>query len=230
MAKSKLKIVAVIVDQKLDENPDTSYLCAYKHSPPSRGYYLDRKTGYLMDSKDGQVVADDLPSNYSRNEYKYLSGFQHYGKDGWGHVSDKDVCLAFLNCRLRMNRGHENRRGNLFKKHGVHGWENAETREQKIILLNIVYCCEDVCRMESLQRGDWCFLWIRTQAEVVSESGKTHTIRGGSIGGVESDSGKDYIKELQEECLVELRNELEAFGFTERQVTLAINKAEYKDG
>lgn len=84
---------------------------------------------------------------------------------------------------------------------------------------------QDYDRMESLNRGDWCYYGISAVAEVWNP--KTHTtqkIRSGGLWGIESDSG-NYLEEVEQEQLTELSTELSSLGFGKRAITYAIKLA-----
>jgi hypothetical protein len=214
---TKPKILRVWIEKRPDESPDTSHLGEYQRHIPN-GYYIDRETGNLH--YDADTVVAEVWTNYGRNEYQYISGFQHSASSAakeWAHVDTKGVNQAYLNCRYRMNRAHENKKGNLFAKYKVDGWETAVTREQKIRVLNIVYCCEDAYRLETLQRGDWCYLGIIAKAEIQVKGDVVQVIHSGGLWGVESDSG-NYLEEVAKEQLEELGEQLEAMGIGERAI------------
>lgn len=84
---------------------------------------------------------------------------------------------------------------------------------------------QDYERMESLNRGDWCFLGIRADAELWIPngigSGTVQLITSGGLWGVESDSGYKYIAEVEQEQLAELREQLTAIGFNSRAISAA---------
>ncbi len=90
------------------------------------------------------------------------------------------------------------------------------------------YGLQDFERMESLNNGGWYFLGIIVKAEVVSTSGVIQIIRSGGLWGIESDSGTDYLEEVEKEELAELRTELESFGFGERAIDFAFKSIEHK--
>ena len=91
------------------------------------------------------------------------------------------------------------------------------------------YVQQDYERMKSFNAGDWHYIGIRAEAEIqLSENGTFQTITSGGLWGVESDSG-DYIKEIEQEELKDLRRKLEAIGFSKRAVTAAFRTVEHKD-
>ena len=86
---------------------------------------------------------------------------------------------------------------------------------------------EDYHRMEAYNRSDWCCLGIWAEAEVQTHnSGVIQRIRSGALWGVESDSDTAYLAEVAQDELAALGSELEALGFTKRQINAAMTKAE----
>ncbi|MCK9525965.1 MAG: hypothetical protein M0R49_08560 [Limnochordia bacterium] len=65
----------------------------------------------------------------------------------------------------------------------------------------------DLKRMEALNRGDWGHIGIHAEARIlVNGIGQTVTSMG--LYGVESDSGKGYLREIAKEELVGLKSAL----------------------
>lgn len=218
--RAKCRIERVWIEHKPDESPDYSHLGKLASQPD--GWSLDRKTGKLIDS-DGNVLAGDVPSDYSRGEFEYLTDFQNTGNlDGWSHVNDKGVASAWLHCRYTANHGELKHRGcnNLFKAFEVTGWESAGTRAEKIRCLDIVYNCLGCYRLCRMFRGDWQYIGVIAKAEYVSSSGISQVIRSMGLWGVESDSGL-YLGDVAKEELEQLRDELSDAGFSDRAITRA---------
>lgn len=83
---------------------------------------------------------------------------------------------------------------------------------------------QDYQRFESLNAGHWSMIGIYAVAQIVV--GNTcQTIRSGGLYGIESDSGEDYLKQVGDEQLVELAEQLEALCFSKKTVAAAIAKA-----
>lgn len=74
---------------------------------------------------------------------------------------------------------------------------------------------EDYRRMESYGRGDWCMLGLIAEAQVsVQKEGvqRLETFTSSGLWGIESDSGRDYIEEVKQDELADLKSHLESFG------------------
>jgi hypothetical protein len=84
---------------------------------------------------------------------------------------------------------------------------------------------QDYERMEAYNRGDWCMVGVWAEAEVQLGGTICQRIRSGGLWGIESDSG-DYLDDVAKEELASLETELASVGFTPRQITKALEKAE----
>ncbi len=91
------------------------------------------------------------------------------------------------------------------------------------------YVRQDYERMESLNRGDWCFIGVVAEAEVWNPKTQVvQKIHSGGLWGIESDSEEGYIKEEENNQLAELRTELLAYGFRSRAISKAFENVEHK--
>jgi len=66
-------------------------------------------------------------------------------------------------------------------------------------------------RKVAYERGDFSFVGIRSEAEIVVD-GITQTIVSGGLWGVESDSGDEYVKEVANDEYGDLRRILKTLG------------------
>jgi hypothetical protein len=92
------------------------------------------------------------------------------------------------------------------------------------------YVVRDYERMERLQRGGWCYIGIRAEAEILIPSDTqgssiVQEITSGGLWGIESDSDASYLTEIEEEQLSELREQLHAVGFSKRAIAKAVKDA-----
>jgi len=95
------------------------------------------------------------------------------------------------------------------------------------------YVRQDFERMESLYRGDFCFIGIRaeaewsiTQTEYARNGSLIQTVTSGGLWVIESDSSSEYLKEIEQEQLAELRSQLKAIGFSSRAISAAFRNVE----
>ena len=86
------------------------------------------------------------------------------------------------------------------------GGEKLGTKEYK------EYGLQDYKRMEQLNNGDFSFMGIIAHANIyLEENGRStyQKITSGGIWGVESDSDKSYIEEIEKEQTEDLKHQLE---------------------
>lgn len=92
------------------------------------------------------------------------------------------------------------------------------------------YGMQDFERMESFAKGDWHFVGIRAEAEVLSSrNGKEWLINrlsSGGLWGIESDSEASYFDEVKREEIQELKATLMEYGFTRKQIESAFKNVE----
>jgi len=78
------------------------------------------------------------------------------------------------------------------------------------------YIEQDYARAESYNRQNWCMLGIIAEAEMSYDIGqgcrRLEKLSSGGIWGIESDSDDDYIEDMQNEQLDDLRQHLRHFG------------------
>jgi len=91
------------------------------------------------------------------------------------------------------------------------------------------YVRQDYERMGSLNRGDWCFIGIKAEAEVWNPSTQVvQRIHSGGLWGIESDSEASYFEEVEQEELSNLKDELKAYGFSTRAISKAFENVQHK--
>jgi hypothetical protein len=91
------------------------------------------------------------------------------------------------------------------------------------------YVRRDYERMERLNRGDWCYIGIRAEAEILLPSaGIVQEITPGGLWGIESDSDESYFAEVEAEELADLRGHLAGIGFSKRAIGVAVKNARHE--
>lgn len=78
-------------------------------------------------------------------------------------------------------------------------------------------------RREEYDRGDYFFVGVRAEAEVVI-AGVLQTFTSGGLWGVESDSGDEYIQEIAGEEYAELRKILTSVGVATSELPMKIER------
>jgi hypothetical protein len=88
---------------------------------------------------------------------------------------------------------------------------------------------QDFERMESLQNQNWYYLGIRAEAEIQVE-GISQDISSGGLWGIESDSDREYLEEIERDELADLKGILKGLGFGSRAISQAFKEIQHKDG
>jgi hypothetical protein len=91
------------------------------------------------------------------------------------------------------------------------------------------YIEEDRQRLKAFYRDDWWMIGIRAEAEVLTGEGLCwlcNTVSSGGLWGIESDSGKAYLKEVADDELSSLRDTLKELGFEDAEIDMAFTSAE----
>ena len=230
------RIHAVTIKRVLDDDPDTSYLGEYSNRS-SPDYAIDR-----AHSLDCQI------NNPSTEGLEILSRVMHYltaltyepcpfSEDGiWQDVSDAQDLLIEKQDELQECDCDE--RGDM--ERGEYRYFNGNVENYKGETPEKIheYILRDYERMERLQRGDWGYLGIRAVAEIAISNDphkRTNTswtvqeITSGGLYGVESDSNKEYLVEIEQEELFGLREQLTALGFSKRAIATAFKNVTRDD-
>ncbi len=249
--RNKKRILSVTLKRMVDESPDTSHLGEYANRPNSE-FSIDRAHSEdcasvlpsVQDAKktlehvqqtigdlhnavlaryDGTLANEKLDSEKDALDEAY---------DVVGELIDSvDEC----DCGERGDMArHEfryfNPSFNYVDKNGnpSDGLTPEDVRK---------YTRQDYERMERLNAGDWCYIGIRAEAEVISNvqgtddkwHGVVQRVSSGGLWGIESDSDRDYLESVEKDELANLRDELTALGFSKRAISTAFKNVERKD-
>lgn len=90
----------------------------------------------------------------------------------------------------------------------------------------IRYTKQDFKHMESLNDGSECFYGVMAEAEI-TVGDICQTITSGGIWGIESYSDDSYFKEMEDEQLHKLKQQLTALGFSKRAISTAFKNVEH---
>ena len=228
--KSMKRIHRVTIKRMYDESPDTSWLGEYSDRQASE-YSIDRahdldciaNTGYaspdtecrncgLAQKQHETVWFETVPqlrcfvAEDMHDEQETFTPVDcDCGRGEWNHRE-----YRYFN----PSPNYVNDRGDL-----VEGNTADEVRK---------YVRQDYERMESLSRGDWCFVGIRADAEysVGGPYAPIQEITSGGVWGFESDMGEDEFKSEEENALDELKAQLKGIGFSARAIAAAFKHVE----
>ena len=91
------------------------------------------------------------------------------------------------------------------------------------------YVRQDYARMQAANRGDWCYMGVRAEAQVQLDGDLRQTVISGGLWGIESDSDESYFADVEREELAVLRSQLQAIGFSRRAIAAAFKTVERKE-
>lgn len=231
--RSNKRILKVVVKRMADNDPDTSWLGEYSNSQTSP-FSIDRKhsedcieNDTLQKEKLERIASwienerpccEEHPREFSEGCPACVE--ERYYQNAEESVRELIECDCGEHGDMSRNEYRFfNPSFNYVDKDGNARPENTPAEVRK-------YVRQDYDRMESLNRGDWCFLGIRVEAEVQLTGDLTQTITSGGLWGIESDSGKDHIQETIREEMANLKTELLALGFSKRAIATAFKNVE----
>ena len=256
------RIHSVTIKRMVDESPDTSWLGEYANRPTSE-FSIDREhaldcmaqtynspTGEGSDHLQNaieyleeQYEADDsLPweqQNHSlgctSRQDTYAPCSCEFDKYQIGNTDARVILEGLRDAECTCGHSGDKERNeyryfnpsfNYVDKSGHALPENSPKDVQK-------YVRQDYERMESLNRGNWCFVGIRAEAEYsigeVRGGRLIQELSSGGLWGIESDSEGGYFADVEKEELAELRAQLQAIGFSKRAVSAAFREIEHKE-
>jgi hypothetical protein len=223
--KNMKRISKVTIKRMTDSDPDTSYLGEYS-SRAETDYAIDRK--HSLDCQINNTPIEGLET-LSRVMH-YLTAVTYepcpFSEDGiWHDVSDALDFLIEKQDELQEcdcdERGDMERNEYRYFNGCVENYKGESPEDVR------KYVRQDYERMERLHRGDWCYMGIRAEAEILLRSGDAsiaQEITSGGLWGVESDSDRKYLADIDTEQLSELREQLRAVGFSARAISTAFKE------
>jgi hypothetical protein len=232
-ASTRKRILSITVRRMIDDSPDSSYVGEYSNTAKTE-YAIDR-----AHSEDCASVREDIKQAKQTLEHvqqtigdlhnnilaQYNGTLANEKLDSEREALDsaydeigeliEDIDACDCGERGDMERGQYRYFNGPVENYK--GLEPAEIRK---------YIRQDYDRMESLNRGDWCFIGIRAQAQVQTSSDVVQRTTSGGLWGIESDSGKDHFESIAREELAQLKTELIGLGFSRRAIATAIKNVQ----
>ena len=239
----KNKILSVTIKRMLDESPDTSWLGEYSNKKESE-YSIDRAHSEDCASVNPNTSKAQTILEHARNavvdcqeKEKPESNERYALEDAYNQLNELVDQVAECDCGERgdMQRNeyrYFNPSFNYITKDDkpADGLTDEEVRK---------YVKSDYERLESLNRGDWCFIGIRAEAEIrcvymtEGRGGRdyfqTQKITSGGVFGFESDMSQTDFEEVESEQLADLKDQLAAIGFSKRAIATAFKTVEHKE-
>ena len=238
---AKNRILSVTIRRLVDDSPDTSWLGEYSEKQTS-AYSIDRahsedcasvnqksKAQTILEHARNAVVDCQKKEKLESNEWYAL-------EDAYDQLNELVDEVAGCDCGKRgdMERNeyrYFNPSFNYVTKDDkpADGLTDEEVRK---------YVRQDYERMESLNRGNWCFLGILADAKIGIPSNKdsggsqrytVQEIASGGEWGYESDMSQTDFDEAESEQLADLKDQLAALGFKKRAIATAFKNVEHKE-
>lgn len=250
-ARESKCIHKVVIERMVDDSPDTSWLGEYSSKRTSE-FTIDRAHDLDCPQQAYNRKNSDRCMMVVANTDLLQRAIDHLGNqkdacvnvnqtDNWkAHAelefADLDDAQAILSeCQDEIQDtandctcGNESDdwNGREYRYFNPSGNYKDETPEN-----TAKYVRQDYERMEALNRGDFCFIGIRAEAQY--SIGKVHgdsyllqDLSSGGLCGIESDSDAAYLKSVEEEELAELRKQLAGIGFSQRAISAAFKDVE----
>jgi hypothetical protein len=237
--RNKKRILSVTIRRMVDESPDTSWLGEYSNRPANE-FAIDRahsedcaSVQHAEFSSDGEWAywngtAESLLDRVYDAIQRIDPTSDFYSEDEETSLETIRGLIDSFECDCHggdMGRNefrYFNPSFNYVTKDGKpeSGLTPEDVRK---------YTRQDYERMESANRGDWCFIGIRAEAEVQVTGDTMQRISSGGLWGIESDSDRSYLKSVQQDELSNLKSELLALGFSKRAIATAFKNVQEKE-
>jgi len=230
--KNSKHILTVTIKRMTDDSPDTSWLGEYSNSPISADFSIDRK--HSLDCAVNQSHKEAITALERVN--KYLCAQFNDNVTGvlcdWyddGQNFTADLINGLEECDCEERGGMERNEYRYFNP--SFNYVTKDGRPKDMTPEDVrKYTRQDYERMEDLNKGEWCFIGIRAEAEYqLAKDGPFQDLTSGGLWGVESDAGREHIAETEKEELSQLREQLTALGFSRRAIAAAFKNVEHKD-
>ena len=95
------------------------------------------------------------------------------------------------------------------------------------------YSLQNYHRMEDINNGNVGFIGISVKAEILtwsdSKNWLINEISSGGLWGIESDGGAEYLKEIEQEEISELKDVLKEYGFSDAEIEKAFENIQEVD-
>jgi hypothetical protein len=236
--KNTKRILSVTIKRMIDESPDTSWLGEYSNTATSE-FSIDR--AHSLDCASQTYNPQTAQAKQTLEHVQQTIGDLHNAvlaqyngtlanekldaerdalDDAYDEVGELLDSVSECDCgeygdQERNEYRYFNPSFNYVDKNGHALPENTAEEVRK-------YVRQDYERMESANRGDFCYLVVCAEARIQTlPNGPTQKISAGWVGGIESDQPKSEFDSLESECLSDLKSELKSLGFSTRAISAA---------
>jgi len=220
------RILSVTVRRMIDESLDTLWLGEYSNRPETE-YAIDRAHAEdcaSLEANHFQTVEKLERIIGHLNVWRMGEGDKPESTD-WEPLDESIDALVSLQdeaTECDCSGGDMGRHELRYFNGPVENYKGESSEDIR------KYVRQDYDRVESLNRGDWCFIGLRAEAEVQTSSDVVQRITSGGLWGIESDSGREHLEETQREELAQLKAELIGLGFSRRAIATAFKNVQEK--
>jgi len=192
---------------EVEEYPDTSWIGEYTNKDDA--FIVDRRHGFLYGDWEEEPFEPD-PQDYA-TEDEYDEAMVDYALvyDEWNDKGRREI-LAEVSNRYQWGEyryfkpcaGGENEPGGKYTdQEGIEHTISVEEWTK--------WAVQDYERVESMNRGDWCFVGVVVEidAPVCSRCGHVERLTA-SLWGIASDSDDSYFEEVRDDLIRELQHDL----------------------
>ena len=251
--KTSKRILSVTIKRMVDDSPDTSWLGEYSNQDKSE-FSIDR--AHAEDCATVQPINESAQQTL-RNARAHIVDLQRLETDTQDNPSDEwenleeaynlldELADGEPECDCGGHGDMERNQYRYFNPGSVESfkadatWIPADVQDKETYWREAMRnnARQDYERMESLNRGNWCFIGIRADATIaVRESINSsvdfqtaQTITSGGLYGIESDSDAPYLASVEADELSDLKTQLLALGFSKRAIAAAFKTVERKE-
>lgn len=218
--ENKKRILSVTLKHEYDEDADTSYLGKYVRN---------RIDEFTINLKHQTDCIENMPHVQEKLDriYSFLESDRPICEEheNW-HEENCEVCQEEKEYTDAMYDVEERKECEGCRHIDRNTFEYFQPNHENYLGEPVEeireYCIQGFERMESLNNSDWSYLSIGCVATVSIPSGTssvTDEVQSW-CGGVESDCG-DYIKEVEQDQISDVKSQLTALGFSKRAIVTA---------
>jgi hypothetical protein len=254
--KNGKRILSVTIKTMMDSGSDTSYYGEYSNRSTSR-FTIDRQHTLECNSQNWNQPQGEAWANLEHavdHQYRQMEEREKVCFEK-GEQDSKDIqvidnfqetidvleSLRDGECNCGESGDYQRNQYHYFNPSFNYVDSNGEPKNLTDAQL-IQYIAQDYARMKELQGGNWWYVGIQAEAvwcvtygtrntdgNYTGGMGPQKTVTSGGLWGIESDSDDSEIADVEKVELDDLREQLEAIGFSSRAISQAFKNIERKD-
>jgi hypothetical protein len=225
--QNRKRILKITLKHTMDDSPDTSMLGEYSNNPKSE-FAIDRAHSEDCASQRGdiqpvketlehvqQTIADLHNAVLAQYNGTLANGRLDTERealdDAYNEVGELIDKIDDCDC----SGGDMGRNERRYFNGCVENYKGETPEDIR------KYIRQDYERLSGLYKGDWAYVGIRAEAEIVAYNCVTQRITSGGLWGIESDSDRAHIEETEQEEFADLKTQLLVLGFSKRAISQA---------